>query len=232
MEKSEGRQPDPVSALALLLPSYKTPLLAAELLHAASSCMASYAGVQFVLLLDLRDPFIGAYKELVESVKGKGLSVGYFVFDGTPYCGQVNRIAPILRADCLCVIDGTHMPAADRPIAEVVSAWRASNPQEMRVGTFDDSGLYPVVTRKLVDRLGYMFHPLAYGRLEAEEWLLMLGDHLGILSPIPGGKIIESPAQGVELIGFSEPHDSEWVGRTLAQTLTDESDRLSEFLVG
>lgn len=226
-EKGAGTE----DTVAVLVPSYKTPLLAGELLHAAAAS-GSYTGCQFVLLLDLRDPYLGAYKELVDGIRTKGLSLGYFIFDGTPYCGQINRVAPLLRARCVCVTDNRHLPMGKgKPLAEVVQDWLALSPQDMRVGTFTDDGFFPLVTRKLIDRLGYMFHPLAYGRFEAEEWLLQLARHLDVLSPVADTHVIVSPADGVETVGYSDPSDSNWVGRTLMQILDDEEARLREFVV-
>ena len=222
----------PSSAVAFLVPTYKTPRLTADLLSAALAC-GKYDGCTFVLLLSLEDPNLLSYKTLVENVRMKGLSAGYFIFDGTPYCGMVNRIAPIVSADCVCVIDGSHLPfiEGDAQFAEYVRKWLALSPEPMRLGTFIAEGFYPLVTRKLVDRLGYMFHPLCYGRIEAENWLLSLAGGLGLLSEIPGGGVIESSADGAEIIGVSREADAQWVDGTLEQTLADETDRLAAYLV-
>ncbi|OQA04705.1 MAG: hypothetical protein BWY66_02916 [bacterium ADurb.Bin374] len=222
----------PTSAVAFLIPTYKTPRLTADLLSAALAC-GKYDGCVFVLLLSLDDPNLLSYKTLVDNVREKGLSAGYFIFDGTPYCGMINRVAPIVPADCLCVLDSTHLPFVDgdESFAENVRKWLASSPEPMRVGAFTAEGFYPLVTRKLADRLGYLFHPLCYGRIEAENWLLSVAGDLGLLSTIPGGGIIESSADGVEIIGTSVETDSRWVDDTLAQTLDDETERLAAYLV-
>ena len=83
-----------VHPVAFLLPTYKTPLLTSNLLHTAHSC-GCYADCLFVLLLDSRDPSLLVYKEMIDIVREKGLSAGYFIFDGTPYCGKINRVVPI-----------------------------------------------------------------------------------------------------------------------------------------
>lgn len=222
----------PSSAVAFLVPTYKTPRMTADLLSAALAC-GKYEGCTFVLLLSLEDPNLLSYKTLVENVRAKGLSAGYFIFDGTPYCGMVNRVAPIVVADCVCVIDSSHLPfiEGDGQLVEGVKKWLALSPEPMRLGTFVADGFYPLVTRKLVERLGYMFHPLCYGRIEAENWLLSVSGGLGLLSAIPGGGVIESSADGVEIIGLSREADSQWVDGTLEQTLADETDRLAAYLV-
>lgn len=230
--KSDVPVKKPPNAISFLLPTYKTPLLTGELLHTAAHS-GEFAGCQFVLLLDLSDPYFLAYRGLVASVREKGLNAGYFVFDGTPYCGTVNRAAPILDTECVCVIDSKHLPLAEGgDMAGKVRRWLASSAQQMRVGTFTADGSYPVVTRKLVDRLGYMFHPLAYGREDAENWLLALGNRLDIVSEIPGGKVVVSQADGAEIVGESEDADILWVGDTLAQILEDEAERLGAYLIG
>lgn len=224
----------PRDAVAFLLPSYKTPLLASELLHAAAAAAPAFAGCSFALLLDAADPHLGAYIAVVKSVREKGLNVGWIVFDGAPYCGMVNRVAPIVNADTICVLDNRHLPQIDGGDANVAAAirdWLKQSPQQMRVGTFCEDGFFPVVTQKLVERLGYMFHPLCYGRIEAENWLLSVGDGLGILSPIPGGRVFESPADTVEICGASDANDIRWVDETLEQTLGDVIDRLDGYLV-
>ena len=208
------------------------PLLTGELLHTAAHS-GEFSGCRFVLLLEMSDPNFLAYKGLVDSVRAKGLKAGYFVFDGTPYCGQINRVAPIVDTECLCVLDSRHLTLADGgDVCAKVSAWLEASPERMRVGTFIDDGCFPVVTRKLVDRLGYMFHPLCTGRDEAENWLLSLGARLGVLSAIPGGKIVRSQTDGIEIVGSSDPDEARWVDETLSQLLEDEAERLGEYLIG
>lgn len=222
----EGKHP----AVAFLVPAYKTPYLTAELLSAAAAS-GKFEGCTFVLLLDAADPHLLQYKALVDNVRARGLSVGFFIFDGTPYCGMINRVAPIVTADCLCVLDSTHLPMAEGNVAAAVRAWLASSVEPMRVGTFVADGFFPLVTRKLVDRLGYIFHPLCYGREEAESWLLAVGEALGVLSEVPACTVVESGADGVEILGTSDPADSRWVNETLAQALPDEAERLSGYLL-
>lgn len=222
------RQP----VLSFLVPTYKTPLLTSDMLSAVLAS-GKFAGCSFVLLLQLEDPNLLAYKTIVENFREKGLRCGYFVFDGTPYTGMINRVAPIINTDCLCVIDSTHLPMPNgaSTMVETVSKWLAMSLQQMRVGTFTGEGFYPLVTRKFVDRLGYLFHPLCYGRLEAEHWLLKLSSEIGTLSEIADCKIIESSADGVEILGVSDESDAVWATETLEQTLADEVTRLSEYVV-
>ena len=221
----------PPAPAAFLIPTYKTPLLTSDLLHAAAETKL-YDGIPFILLLQALDPHLLAYMATVASVKEAGLQAGYFVFDGTPYCGMVNRVAPIVMTETVCVIDSTHLPTiGTEPFAEGVRKWLGASPQSMRVGTFVEEGFYPLVTRKFVDRLGYLFHPLAYGRIEAENWLLTVADDLGTLSQIENASIMQSGADGVEIVGDSSKEDSDWVDATLVQTLEDEIPRLREFLV-
>lgn len=221
-------------AVAFLLPSYKTPLLASELLHAAAAAAPAFAGCSFVLLLDVADPHVPSYVEIVKSVREKGVSAGYIVFDGAPYCGMVNRVAPIVNADTVCVLDNKHLPQVgteDGNVAAAIRKWLAQSPQQMRVGVFSDDGFFPVVTQKLVERLGYMFHPLCYGRIEAENWLLSVAEDLGVLSRIEDGRIFESPADTVEICGMSDADDVKWVDETLEQTLGDVISRLDAYIV-
>lgn len=223
------------NAVAFLLPSYKTPLLASELLHAAAAIAPTFAGCSFVLLLDAADPNLPVYFDLVKNVREKGLTVGYIVFDGAPYCGCINRVAPIVAADTVCVLDNKHLPTISPEVeggivAAAVRAWLKRSPQQMQVGTFSEDGFFPVVTQKLIERLGYMFHPICNGRLEAENWLLSVSGSLGVLSTIPGGTLIESPAETVEICGASDGDDMNWVDETLAQTLDEVVGRLDGYL--
>lgn len=223
------------NAVAFLLPSYKTPLLASELLHAAASVASTFVGCSFVLLLDSSDTNLPVYFELVKDVRAKGLTVGYIVFDGAPYCGCINRVAPIVAADTVCVLDNKHLPSIAKDVeggnvAAAIRAWLKRSPQQMQVGTFTEDGFFPVVTQKLIERLGYMFHPLCYGRLEAENWILSVAESLDVLSPIPGGSIIESPAETIEFCGSSSAADMDWVADTLAQTLDEVVERLDGYL--
>lgn len=229
-EQKPAAEPAEQPAVAFLIPTYKTPYLTADLLGAAQSC-GKFAGCTFILLLDAEDPNLLAYRALVENVRAGGLSAGFFIFDGTPYCGKINRVAPLVSAPCLCVLDSTHLPMTDVPFAQAVEKWLAASAEPMRVGTICEDGSYPIVTRKLVDRLGYMFHPLCYGRVEAEGWLLSVADALGVMSPIPGGSVVQSSADGVEIVGASDQEDAAWVGETLAQALGDEVERLAGYLV-
>ena len=141
-------------------------------------------------------------------------------------------MAPILVTECLCVLDSTHLPITkEGGIADAIRTWLESSPESMRVGTFSKEGFYPVVTRKFVDRLGYMFHPLAYGRIDAEDWLLSVASSLGTLSTIDNCTLIRSKADGIEIIGDVDEDDAKWVGETLAQTLDEEVGRLETYLV-
>lgn len=220
------------SPICFLVPSYKTPLLTSDLLHAANESGA-YQGCLFALLLQVSDPHLLIYKTLVDTLRSKGMKVGFFVFDGTPYCGMVNRVVPIIEALSFCVLDGSHLPMVDSggSIAEVVSRWLCASREPMRVGMFCEGGFYPVVTQKLTDRLGYMFHPLCVGRTEAENWLLSLADETGILERIEGCRIMESKTDAVEIVGTSTEEDVRWVGETLGQTLEDVRESLENHLV-
>lgn len=220
------------NAVAFLIPVRKTPLLTSDLLHTALET-GVYDGCSFVLLLDNDDPYLLAYKELVESMRKKGLDAGYFIFDGTPYCGKINRVAPIVSADFVCVIDSTHLPmiSSGKKVSEAVQEWAKTSLQEMKVGSFGEDGFYPLVSRKLVDRLGYLFHPLCYGRIEAENWLLLIASRLEIGTQIPDGTVIESNADGVEIVGVSDEEDANWVDETLGQIVDDEAERLEQYLI-
>ena len=231
-EKNVNGKTENRPVVAFLVPTYKTPLLTSDMFSAALAS-GKFKDCTFILLLDLEDPNLLTYKTLVENVREKGLDCGYFVFDGTPYPGMINRIAPIIVADCICVIDSTHLPIPNGEcgMAETLRGWLAASIQNMRVGIFISDGFYPVVTRKLVDRLGYLFHPICYGRTEAEHWLLRLSSEIGVLDMIPDCKIIESSADGIEIIGLSDEDDVRWANETLEQILADETDRLSAYIV-
>lgn len=222
-----------VHPVAFLLPTYKTPLLTSNLLHTAHSC-GCYADCLFVLLLDSRDPSLLVYKEIIDIVREKGLSAGYFIFDGTPYCGKINRVVPIINAQSFCVLDSTHLPVTknENGVAGQIKDWLGSSLEPMKIGVFNEEGFYPVVTRKMIERLGYMFHPLAMGRNEAENWLLALGENLGLLGRVNDVNVIEAESfDGVEIEGWSDSEDSKWVEQTLEQILPDEVERLQEFLL-
>lgn len=220
------------SPVCFLIPTYKTPLLTSDLLHAAQDSGA-FEGCAFALLLDASDPHLLVYRTLVENLRAKGMTVGFFVFDGTPYCGMVNRVAPIIEADSFCVLDSRHlpMPEAGGRVAEAVSRWFGTSPEPMRVGTFTEDGFYPVVTQRLIERLGYMFHPLAVGRIEAENWLLSLAEEVGILGKIEGCRLIESGADAVEIVGLSDEEDIRWTDATLEQVLEPVAEGLRKHLV-
>lgn len=228
---SDGKAIATRSPICFLLPAFKTPLLTSDLLHAANES-GLFQGCPFALLLEASDPHLLTYRTTVERLREDGMTLGFFIFDGTPYCGAVNRVAPIIDAEAFCVIDGRHMPFTDgKKMADAVVEWLASSAEPMRVGSFTEDGAYPVVTRKLIDRLGYMFHPLAKGRIEAENWLLSLGTALGVRSIVPGCRIVESQADAVEIIGSSDEEDIRWTDATLEQILDDECERLEKYLV-
>lgn len=220
------------SVITFLLPCFKTPLLTSDLLYTVLETKM-FDGCAFVLLLEADDPSLDVYKELVDNVRDKGLECGYFVFDGTPYCGKVNRIASILNSLSVCVLDNKHFPISTNIITmkEAVETWLKTRVEPMGVGVFNEVGDYPVVTRSLIDRLGYMFHPLCFGREEAERWLLSIGNELGVLGLIDGFDMVEAQAQVLDIQGFSTDEDVAWVSKTLEQLLDEEVMRLSEHLV-
>ena len=228
----QKNSPSETKRIAFLLPCYKTPLLASNLLHMAHDS-GRYVGCAFILLLDAHDPFLLLYRELVDILTEKGMSVGYCITDGAPYCGKINRIASIVNADSVCVIDNLHLPTPkdDASFADKIDAWLKSHPEPMKIGIFNEEGFYIVVTKKLIERLGYLFHPLCYGRCEAEQHLLSLGDKLDIIAPIEGCVVLESKNDGAEIEGFSSDEDAQWVSQTLEQTLEEEVERLSDYLL-
>ena len=230
--ETEGGPGQTRSAVAFLIPTFKTPYLTSDLLATAHSC-GTFGKCAFILLLLKEDPFLLTYRETVENLRAKGLNVGFIVIDGTSYAGMVNRIAPLVDADCVCVIDSRHLPAVkdNGDVGEAVTKFMAESAQQMQVATFTEAGFFPVVTQKFIERLGYMFHPLAYGRLEAENWLLNLSTELGILRQMPDCTILESSADGVEIIGVGDPSDTRWVDETLEQALEDEVARLDSYLL-
>lgn len=219
-------------AVAFLVPTFKTPMLTSDLLHAAVSC-GTFKKCSFILLLQKEDPSLLAYREIVEKVRGDGLDTGYIVFDGTPYAGMVNRIAPFVDADSVCVLDSRHLPVAkdNADIGDTVRTFLAGSPQQMQTVIFNENGFFPIVTKKLIERLGYMFHPLAYGRIDAENWILNLSAAIGVLRQVPDGLVVESSADGVEIMGASDDNDVRWVDETLEQALEDEAKRLQSYLL-
>lgn len=228
----QKNSPSETKRIAFLLPCYKTPLLASNLLHMAHDS-GRYVGCAFILLLDAHDPFLLLYKELVDILTEKGMTVGYCITDGAPYCGKINRIASIVNADSVCVIDNLHIPTSndDTPFVDKIDAWLKSHPEPMKIGIFNEEGFYIVVTKKLIERLGYMFHPLCYGRYEAEQHLLSLGDKLDIITAIEGCVVLESKNDGAEIEGFSSDEDAQWAAQTLEQTIEEETERLSDYLL-
>ena len=227
---ADGSQ-NPRSVISFLIPT-KTPLLTSNLLYAAKET-GQFVDTSFVLLLSREDPHLLAYREIVDKLRESGMDVGYFIFDGTPYAGMVNRVAPILSTEYVCVIDNTHMPMTSdgRTIGTVLAEWSKQSPQIMEVGTWQNEAMYPVVSRKLIDRLGYMFHPLCYGRDEAENWLILIATSIGVLREIPGTKLIEAKVDTIDTIGMSDADDADWAEETLLQTLDDVADHLTYHLV-
>jgi hypothetical protein len=232
--EKDGTQPGAsvVPSVAFLLPSNRSPLAVSELLHAAAESGA-YAGCLFVLLLDRDDPTLAGYIETTENLAADGrLSCGGLIFDGTPYAGKVNKAAMSVAAEHFCVIDPYHLPRpGEGGMADLIDVWAGCcAPQDMRVGCFGEVGAYPVVSRRVVERLGYLFHPLCYGRVEAEWWLGSLADALGILSRIEG-RVFESKIKNVDAEGWSSEEDGAWVRGVLEQLNDEEAGRLERFVI-
>lgn len=219
--------------ITFLIPCYNTPLLTSDLLYGALQTK-SFDGCAFALLLELSDPAVFVYKELVENVRKKGLNVGYMIYDGTRYCGKVNRASPIINTLTLCVLDNSHLPIAFEkdgkdvvPMKARILEWHnATGPEPMKIGAFDESGSYPVVTKKIVERLGYLYHPLAFGRVEAENWLIRVGETTKLISKIGNCGFIESPSKTLEYDGLSDKEDIAWVTGTLEMTLADTVEHI------
>jgi len=222
------------STVTFLIPCYNTPLLTSDLLYTALDSKL-FVGCQFALLLQASDPRVETYKELVVTIREKGLDVGYFIFDGTPFCGMINRVAPILNTRSVCVLNNQHSPWYTGKdgigIAGAIDLWLNQAVEPMRVGVFDGQGNYPVVTKHLIERLGYMFHPLCTGREEAERWLLMVAEKLAIIGTIPDCKLIASSADTFDLLGFSTEEEMVWVLQVLTQLTDDEVERIGTYLV-
>jgi len=222
------------STITFLIPCFNTPLMTSDLLYTALDSKL-FTGCQFALLLQASDPRVETYKELVVTIREKGLDIGYFIFDGTPYCGMINRVAPILNTRSVCVLNNQHFPWYTGKdgigIAGAVEQWLSKAVEPMGVGVFDAQGNHPVVTKHFIERLGYMFHPLCTGREEAERWLLTLAEKLAIIGNIPDCKLIASRAETVDLLGFSTEEEMVWVLQVLTQLTDDEVERIGTYLV-
>jgi hypothetical protein len=230
----EKQEEQKASMVTFLLPCYNTPILSSDFLHTVLETK-QFDRCAFALLLQNDDPNLGVYKELTRSIREKGLDAGYFVFDGTPYCGMINRVAPIINTHSLCVLNNQHFPyCTGAPIIDIAGAiesWLKQSLEPMRVGVFDKLGNYPVVTKQLIERLGYMFHPLCFGREEAERWLLILAERLKIIGMIPNCRILQSNVETLDISGFSTEEESSWVLKTLMQMTDDETQRLEKYLL-
>lgn len=223
--KDKVQQPAPI---AFLLPCNGTPILTSDLLYTVLETK-QFGGCHFVLLLDIEDVCVGIYKELVENLRERGMNVGYLVFDGTPYCGKINKAAAIINSLSFCVLDNNHMviPNAGLDFAELIKKWQTNIVEPMYIGCFEEKGQYPVVSRKFTDRLGYMFHPICFGKEEAECWLTSLATHLEIVYKIPDCIIIEAPSKTIDIHGVSFEEDTKWSKSVLSNILDDEVERLS-----
>ena len=215
--------------VAFLLPTYKTPSMTAELLYAANGA-GLYADCPFVLLLDRSDPAIGAYTACVENLREGGMSVGYITSDGVPYAGMINRVAHLIEADSLCVIDNKHLPVTEGPVVEVVSEWLSSMYVPMGLAVFGEAPCYPVVTQKLIERLGYMFHPLCEGRAEAERWLISVATKAGVACRL-SGRVMESKVDGVEILGYSSNDSFKWTVDVLSHVVDDVAAHIRHHVV-
>jgi len=232
MEEKQEKQE--MSVVTFLLPCYNTPILSSDFLYTVLESK-QFDRCAFALLLQTGDPNLGVYKELARSIREKGLDVGYFVFDGTPYCGMINRVAPIINTHTLCVLNNQHFPHCSGDeivdVAGAIESWLMQSLEPMRVGVFDKVGNYPVVTKQLVERLGYMFHPLCFGREEAERWLLVLAERLKIIGMIPYCQMLQSSAETFDPGGFSTEEELVWIMQILMQIADDETKRLEKYLL-
>lgn len=217
--------------LAFLLPTYKSPAMCAELLCTAHTS-GLYGGCSFILLLDRYDNALASYKACVENLHKEGMDVGYIVSDGVSYPGMVNRVAHIIDADCICVIDSKHIPMPKNgTMEEAIKSWLSCSVEPMRLGVFGEQTAYPVLTQKLVERLGYVFHPLFNGRKGAELWTVTLAANVGVATSIPECIVIESGADGVEILGHSDSKADKWAMGVLEGSLVTECARLSDHVV-
>ena len=221
--------------ITFLLPCCNTPLLTSDFLYVASESKM-FDKCAFALLLDAFDPSLAIYKELINKVRNLGLNVGYFIFDGTPYIGKINKAAMIIDTVSLCVLDNKHLPAVvseskTKSIYEHIIGWLSHSAEPMKVGLFGQSMEFPIVTKKFIERIGYMFHTLSFGRKESEVWLLQLAQELEILSVIPDCQIIETSAKTFELEGFSTEDDQRWVVDALMHTIDDVSKQIEFYKV-
>lgn len=228
-------------AATLFVPSYCTPLLTADMLYTAFES-GKYNRCKFVLLLDRSDKFLTAYTDIVKELNKKNdpddsddlddlsCSVGYFIFDGTPYAGKVNRLSAMVNSRSVCVVTSKSLPWHSAGLANCIDTELDKFPQPMRV-LVDEYMRCPIVTLPLVERLGYLFHPLCFGKRDAEVWLRNVADRLGVLQVADGLMTVESKADGEEVIGWVHEDDVQWSINSLNEILDLEVERLSEYIV-
>lgn len=214
------------------LPTYRTPLLTSELLYTAVE-MGLYKDCMFAVLLETSDPDIQYYMRMIKSLNERGLHVTYMLTTGMSYTAPINRLAMTVDTDALCVIDSFHLPyVSNMSMAEAVKKWLESSPQVMKLGLFgEDLYEYPIISTPMIDIVGYMFHPLAIGRKEAERWMVQLASGIKVASTFPKSSVLESKTDGIEIVGYSSDNDQRWVGSVLNDVYGSEVERLSGFLL-
>ena len=218
---------------AFLIPVYRTPLITSEMIFTLAKMKDKYLKCSFVIITDNSDKYMNAYPYIVRNARKMGLNVGYYIVDGCLYPAKINNLATIVSADFVCAVDSSHIPypTNDKPIAETIASWASGINGLMRIGYMGDTASYPVVGKKFIERVGYLYHPICRGRMDAENWINALGNKLGLTSKIPDCAIIQSKEDVSEFDGYSTEEDIAWSGSVLSNVLDEESEELSQRLV-
>lgn len=214
-----------------LIPSFATPLLVSETLYTAKESN-KYDRCGFVLLLDRSDKALQVYVDLVKALHEDGFKVGYIIFDGTPYCGKVNRLSAMVNSRTVCVLGNKAILwEGEKQIAEYIEEHLAKMPQPMQV-ILPKNGESPIVSLPLVERLGYLYHPICFGKYDSEMWIKQLAIRLGIAQVAEGLSCLSSIAGGSDTIGGVSKEDAKWSMSVLNEILDAEVKRLGEYILG
>ena len=218
---------------AFLIPVHGTPLITSEMMFTVAKMKDRYQKCSFIIIADNDDKFMNVYPYIVRNARKMGLNAGYYIVDGCLYTAKINNLAMLVSSDFVCALDSSHIPypTGEKPMADVIASWAVGINGLMRVGHMGDTNSYPVVGKKLIERTGYLYHPLCRGRVDSENWINSLGGKLGLVSKIPDCAIIQSKEDVSEFDGYSTDEDIQWSEEVLSNVLEEDSEELSKRLV-
>ena len=152
--------------------------------------------VECIVLFDCKDPSLRLGIDACESVELKPMPIRYFIYETPSLTSRVNHAAMYVATPFMCVINDdiilgkSNSPLSDRvttPLEEykdrIVALYFCSKDEN------DYDYRFPIVSKRVVELIGYLYHPICAVPVICERWINSIFDSLDRMSFLKGSEL-------------------------------------------